>query len=63
MKKQNELFQSSLVRGKPGSGRLFDEELSAGSTKSGPVTCLGMTYENDDGRSYDHHHRKREAIG
>ena len=50
MKKQNELFQSSLVPGQPGSGRLFDEELSAGSTKSGPVTCLGMTFENDEAR-------------
>lgn len=50
MKKQNELFQSNLVPGKPGSGQLFDEELSAGSGKSDPVTCLGMTFENDEAR-------------
>lgn len=29
MKNQSELFRSSLVPGKPGSGRLFDEELFA----------------------------------
>jgi len=50
MNKQNELFQSSLVPGKPGSGQLFDEEFSADSGTSGPVTCLGMTFENDEAR-------------
>ena len=37
-------FQSKLVPGKPGSGRLFDEELTV---QDGPVTCLGMTFAND----------------
>ncbi len=50
MKTQNELFQSNLVPGKPGSGRLFDEEFSTSSTKADPVTCLGMTFENDEAR-------------
>lgn len=50
MKQQNELFQSKLVPGKAGSGRLFDEELSAGSFKSGPVKCLGIDFENDEAR-------------
>lgn len=44
---QDSLFQSKLVPGKPGSGRLFDEELTA---NHGPVTCLGATFANDDER-------------
>jgi len=50
MKKQDELFQSNFIPAKPGSGRLFDEEFPAGSEKSGPVTCLGMTFVNDEAR-------------
>jgi hypothetical protein len=44
---QDPLFQSKMVPGKPGSGRLFDEELT---THDGPVTCLGMTFASDDER-------------
>ena len=39
--KQDLLFQSKLVPGKPGSGRLFDEELTP---QEGPVSCLGMIF-------------------
>lgn len=47
---RDSLFQSTLVPGKPGSGRLFDEELTV---QAGPVTCLGMTFTNDaERRSY-----------
>lgn len=47
---RDSLFQSTLVPGKPGSGRLFDEELTV---QDGPVTCLGMTFTNDaERRSY-----------
>ncbi|MDD2302773.1 MAG: hypothetical protein PHG30_09445, partial [Eubacteriales bacterium] len=49
MSKQTELFQFNLVPGKPGSGQLFEEELTARSA-SAPVTCLGMTFENDEAR-------------
>jgi len=41
------LFQSKIVPGKPGSGRLFDEELAA---HAGPVPCLGMSFANDGER-------------
>ncbi|RWH37412.1 MAG: DNA methylase, partial [Mesorhizobium sp.] len=44
---QESLFQSKIVPGKPGSGRLFDEELIA---HDGPVTCLGMSFANDGER-------------
>jgi DNA modification methylase len=44
---RDSLFQSTIVPGKPGSGRLFDEELTA---HDGPVTCLGMTFANDGDR-------------
>jgi DNA modification methylase len=44
---QESLFQSKIVPGKPGSGRLFDEELTA---HAGPITCLGMTFANDGER-------------
>ena len=41
---QHTLFQWKLVPGRPGSGRLFDEELTVPDR---PVTCLGMTFAND----------------
>lgn len=44
---RDSLFQSEIVPGKPGSGRLFDEKLTA---HAGPVTCLGMTFTNDGER-------------
>ena len=50
MKKQNEPFQSNLVPGKLCTGQLFDKEFSADSANSGPVTCLGITFENDEAR-------------
>ncbi|NCC60095.1 MAG: hypothetical protein EOM12_03970 [Verrucomicrobiae bacterium] len=49
MKKQSELFKSQFVPGKKGSGELFHEEFTAGKN-SGPVTCRGMTFENDEAR-------------
>jgi DNA modification methylase len=47
MSNQKELFGSKYVRGKPGSGKLFEEELVV---NAGPVTCLGIEFENDDAR-------------
>src|SRR6185437_1275541 len=44
---RDSLFRSTIVPGKPGSGRLFDEELTA---HDGPVTCLGMSFANDGER-------------
>lgn len=41
------LFQSKIVPGKPGTGRLFDEELTAHDK---PVTCLGRSFANDGER-------------
>ncbi|ABA56601.1 hypothetical protein Noc_0059 [Nitrosococcus oceani ATCC 19707] len=46
--KQESLFQTRLVPAEAGSGRLFDEELVAGS--DGPVKCLGLEFENDEAR-------------
>ncbi|MBF0431035.1 MAG: DNA methylase [Fibrobacteria bacterium] len=47
-KKQGSLFKSKIVPTKEGTGELFEEELTAAD--EGPVTCLGMTFENDDAR-------------
>jgi len=44
---QTELFKTKIVPGKPGSGKLFEEEFVA---DEGPVECLGMTFENDEKR-------------
>jgi DNA modification methylase len=44
---QGDLFKTKFVRGKKGSGQLFDEEFE---TQNEPVTCLGMTFENDAAR-------------
>jgi predicted RNA methylase len=48
-KKQKEhLFEEKLVPAKSGSGELFD--VSFGDEDSGPVECLGMTFDNDQAR-------------
>jgi DNA modification methylase len=44
---QKELFGTKYIPGKPGSGKLFEEEMFV---NAGPVTCLGMEFENDDAR-------------
>ena len=46
--KQERIFKTKLVAGKEGSNNLFDEEYI--SAASGPVTCLGLTFENDEAR-------------
>lgn len=56
---RDSLFQSTLVPGKPGSGRLFDEELTA---HAGPVTCLGMSFANDGERRAWFTERLREKL-
>jgi len=43
--KQEELFKTKFVHGKPGSGKLFEEEFL---TDEGPAECLGMTFPNDE---------------
>ena len=45
--KQQQLFKTKFVPGKPGSGKLFEEEFVV---DKGPVECLGMTFENDEKR-------------
>ena len=45
--KQEELFKTKIVHGKPGSGKLFEEEFLI---DEGPVECLGMTFPNDEER-------------
>ena len=44
---QKQLFKTKIVPGKQGSGKLFEEEFVV---DEGPVTCLGMTFENDEKR-------------
>jgi len=43
---QDALFQTEIVPGRAGSGRLFDEQPIA----SQPVECLGMTFATEDAR-------------
>ena len=45
--KQGELFKTKFVHGEEGSGQLFDEQFE---TQGEPVTCLGMTFDNDEAR-------------
>jgi hypothetical protein len=47
MNKEESLFKTRIVPGKPGSGNIFDEEFVY---EDGPVTCLGMEFENDKAR-------------
>ncbi|MDY0289842.1 MAG: DNA methyltransferase [Sphaerochaeta sp.] len=47
MSKQENLFNTHIVPGKPGSGNLFDEEIV---TDKEPVVCLGLEFENDEAR-------------
>lgn len=47
MSKQESLFKTKAVPGKPGSGNLFDEEIVF---NDGPVKCLGLEFENDEAR-------------
>jgi len=44
---QKQLFKTKIVPGKPGSGKLFEEEFVV---DEGPIECLGMTFENDEKR-------------
>ena len=46
--KQDRIFKTKLIPRKEGSDNLFDEEYV--SAASGPVTCLGLTFENEDAR-------------
>lgn len=46
--KQENLFKTKFVPAKEGSGMLFDEVLVSGS--DGTVTCLGLTFDNDEAR-------------
>ena len=45
--KEPELFKTKIVQAKNGSGNLFEEVFEK---NEGPVTCLGMTFQNDDAR-------------
>ena len=45
--KKPELFKTKIVPAKDGSGKLFEEVFE---NADGPVTCLGMEFENDDAR-------------
>ena len=41
------LFKEEIVPAEPGSGKLFDVEYTA---RDQPVTCLGMTFKDDEAR-------------
>ena len=41
MSKQKSFFKTKVVPGKPGSGKLFDEEIVS---NDGPVKCLGLEF-------------------
>jgi len=45
--KQGKLFKTRFVRGEKGSGQLFEEKFEP---QDKPVTCLGMSFENDEAR-------------
>lgn len=45
--KEPELFKTKVVIAKEGSGKLFEEIFE---NTDGPITCLGMKFENDDTR-------------
>jgi hypothetical protein len=45
--RQKELFKTRIVPGRPGSGKLFEEEFVVNDS---PVECLGMTFENEEKR-------------
>lgn len=47
MSDQGKLFRTKTVPGKKGSGMLFEEEYNVDDK---PVTCLGMTFENEEAR-------------
>ena len=47
MSEQENLFRTKDVPGKPGSGKLFEEEIVYNDR---PVKCLGLEFENDDAR-------------
>ena len=47
MSKQENLFNTQIVPGKPGSGNLFDEEFVV---DKGPIVCLGLEFDNDEAR-------------
>jgi predicted RNA-binding Zn-ribbon protein involved in translation (DUF1610 family) len=57
--KQRQLFKTRIVPGKPGSGKLFEEEFV---TNDGPVECLGMTFENDEKRRQYFLEKLREKL-
>nr|WP_319394698.1 DNA methyltransferase [uncultured Desulfobacter sp.] len=45
--KQQKLFKTKVVPGKPGSANLFDEKIVF---NDGPVKCLGLEFKNDSAR-------------
>ncbi|MDA3787025.1 MAG: DNA methyltransferase [Desulfobacula sp.] len=47
MNKNESLFKTKTVPGKPGSGNMFEEEFVH---EDGPVTCLGKEFKNDQAR-------------
>jgi DNA modification methylase len=59
MGKQDSLFKTKIVPGKPGTGNMFDEEFVS---DDGPVTCLGMEFKNDKARRDHFTERLREKL-
>ena len=53
---QKEFFKTTMVPGKAGGGKLFEpklvvaDDVAGDSVKSGPIRCLGMTFESEDAR-------------
>ena len=55
---QSALFQTAIVPGKAGSGRLFDEQ----PVTPEPVECLGMTFTSDEARRTYFLQRLKECL-
>ena len=55
---QDTLFQTTIVPGRVGSGRLFDEQ----PVTSEPVECLGLTFASDEARRTYFLQRLKECL-
>jgi len=59
MSEKKNLFKTKTTPGKPGSGKLWEEELVVDDE---PVICLGMEFENDEARRAYFTEKLREKL-
>ena len=57
--KQGNLFKTELISGKDGLGKLFEERLIPNAS---PITCLGITFKNDEERRKHFTEKLREKL-